>query len=258
MTTKAVRTHQAGERDTRALANKAEVRVVDEGKRQFTAKVLTYNTIDDYGTIWKPGVFDDSLKARMPRVAWAHSWQDPIGHYTEVVANDERQGLILLGQLDEFDAVPRARQAYAQMKSGTIDQFSVGFTRQKWSNVDDDALRSQGAYEEMQKALLDEASPVLVGAVQGTALVGVRSARAAGMVPLEDVVELARRVKAGTLSQEEAEIALALVAGDVPVIGETVADDTVTPPVVTEEAQAEIDDALDDLDEALSGGRSRR
>lgn len=251
MTTAAVRKHHAGEQDTRTLAPKAEVRVVDEGKRQFTAKVLTYNTIDDYGTIWKPGCFDESLSARMPRIAWAHRWDDPIGHYTEVVKNSERDGLILLGQLSDFDAVPRARQAYSQMKDGTIDQFSVGFTRQKWSNVDDDELRAAGAYEEMQKALLDEASPVLVGAVQGTALLGVRSG---GKVPLDDVVELARRVKAGELSREEADVALQLIAGEVPDLSSSASSDEGT--VEDAEAEALLEEVIAELDDALT--RSRR
>lgn len=252
MTTAAVRKHTVGEKDNRAVARKAEVRVVDEGKRQFTAKVLTYNSIDDYGTIWKPGCFDDSLQQRMPRIAWAHRWDDPIGHYVEVVKNDERSGLVLLGQLSDFDAVPRARQAYSQMKDGTIDQFSVGFTRQKWSNVDDESLRAQGAYEEMQKALLDEASPVLVGAVPGTALLGVRSG---GKVPLDDIVGLAKKVRAGELTHEEADVALQLIAGEVPEIGAgTVGEDE--DGVEDEEAQAALDEVLAELDDALT--RSRR
>lgn len=256
MTDAAVRKHTVGEKDTRTVAQRAEVRVVDDSKRQFTARVVTYNAIDDYGTIWKPGCFDESLQARMPRIAWAHRWDDPIGHYTEVVSNDERGGLVLLGQLSDFDAVPRARQAYAQMKDGTIDQFSVGFTRQKWSNVDDDALRAAGAYEEMHKALLDEASPVLVGAVPGTALLGVRSG---GKVPLDDVVELARRVKAGELSHEEADVALQLIAGEVPDLsGGAGGDDGLGDGEVVDaaEADAALAEVMSELDSVLT--RSRR
>jgi HK97 family phage prohead protease len=251
MTTAAVRKHHAGERDTRVAATRAEVRMVGDGSsRQFVARVLTYDTIDDYGTIWLPGCFDESLQTRMPRIAWAHSWQDPIGHYIDVAKNDG-QVLDLVGQLSSFDDVPRARQAYSQMQDGTIDQFSVGFTRQKWTNVDDEAKRAAGAYEEMVKATLDEASPVLVGAVQGTKLLGTR----AGQVPLDDVLELARRVKAGEITHEEADVALALIAGEVPVL----ASEQEPAAEPTAEQQEEIDGALADLDEALAiGGRSRR
>ena len=255
MTTAALRktrSHTVGEKDNRAVARKAEVRVVDEGKRQFTAKVLTYNEIDDYGTIWAPGCFDESLKQRMPRIAWAHSWQDPIGHYIEVVKNDERSGLVLLGQLSDFDDVPRARQCYSQMKDGTIDQFSVGFTRQQWTNVDDE-LRAQGAWELMQKALLDEASPVLVGAVPGTALLGVRSG---GKVPIDNIVELAKKVRAGELTHEEADVALQLIAGEVPDLGSSSTLDEGTEGVDEADAEAVLEEALAELDGALT--RSRR
>jgi hypothetical protein len=255
-----IRDHRPGEKGTRVIGGgQHEVRVVDEGKRQFVARVLTYNTIDDYGTIWLPGCFDDSLAVRMPRVAWAHQWSEPIGVYTEVVKNDGAV-LELLGQLDDFDAVPRARQCYAQMQSGTIDQFSVGFTRQKWTNVDDEAKRAQGAYEEMVKAALDEASPVLVGAVPGTALVSVRAAR--GKVDLDAVVELARRVKSGDLTLEEADEAVRLLADADPVpVGDTgdsagtEHDEDEAGALAAEEAQAEIDALLAEADATLTRGR---
>ena len=251
--TAAAKKHHAGEKDTRTLAPKAEVRVVDTGKRQFTAKVLTYNEVDDYGTIWRPGCFDDSLAQRMPRIAWAHRWEEPIGHYTEVVANDERQGLILLGQLSDFDAVPRARQCYAQMQDGTIDQFSVGFTRQKWANIGDTTMRDTGAFEEMLQAGLDEASPVLVGAVPGTALLGVRSG---GKVPLDDIVGLARKVRAGELTHEEADVALQLIAGEVPDLSQTSGSGSDADGLEEGEAEAALEEALAELDDVLT--RSRR
>lgn len=251
-----LRDHRPGEKGTRVVGGgQHEVRVVDEGKRQFIARVLTYNTIDDYGTIWLPGCFDESLATRMPRVAWAHQWSEPIGRYIEVVTNDGKV-LELLGQLDDFDDVPRARQCYSQMQSKTIDQFSVGFTRQKWTNVDDESKRAQGAYEEMVKALLDEASPVLVGAVPGTALVAVRAAR--GKVDLDAVVELARRVKSGDLTLEEADEAVRLLADADPTptdddaAGAAAAADEVD----VAQAQAEIDALLAEADDALA--RSRR
>lgn len=217
------KTARAGEHDRRTVGQRAEVRVVGDGAaREFIAKILTYRTIDDYGTVWLPGTFTDSLAVRMPVVAWAHSWQEPIGRYKEVVQDDDN-GLVLMGKLDDFDAVPRARQAFAQFQSGTLDQFSVGFTRRTWHDLMpgaevpgvDTALleqwRAGGAWEVMVKADLDEASPVLVGAVPGTQLLGVR---AGGQVGVDAVVELARRVNAGELTHDEAQVALGLLAGE--------------------------------------------
>lgn len=265
MSVKKARPPRAGDRDRRTVGQRAEVRVVgDDSAREFIARVLTYNTVDDYGTVWLPGCFTASLATRMPVVAWAHQWTEPIGRYVEVV-RDDSEVLELLGRLDDFDDVPRARQAYSQFKSGTLDQFSVGFTRRTWHDLTPgvqvpgvadaqlDGWRAAGAWEMMVAADLDEASPVLVGAVPGTSLLAVR---AAGQVPLDDVVELARRVKAGELTQEEARTALDLLAGAEPLSAaeetEIPADDGAAPAV----EQVDVDALLAEADAALA--RSRR
>jgi HK97 family phage prohead protease len=229
-----------------------EIRMVGKSdSREFIARAIRYNVVDDYKTIWSPGTFSDSLKTRMPRIAWAHSWTDPIGVYKEVVA-DNSQHLDLLGKLSDFDAVPRARQAHAQMQDGTIDNFSVGFGRQEWTRVGDldESDQRAGAMERMTKATLDEVSPVLVGAVPGTALLAVRSAR--GKVDLEAVIELARHVKAGDLTVEEADEAVRMLTLEPSVEGEPKPGDLVD----EAEAAAALEEVMSELDDALT--RSRR
>lgn len=267
MTTKPYAKHRPGEKDRRAVGQRAEVRVVGDGSaREFIARVLTYETVDDYGTVWLPGCFAESLATRMPVVAWAHSWQEPIGRYQEIV-RDDGEALELLGKLDDFDAVPRARQAFAQFQSGTLDQFSVGFTRRTWheliqgAEVPDvpeakiEAWRGGGAWEVMVKADLDEASPVLVGAVPGTNLLAVR---AAGQVPLDDVVELARRVKAGEITQDEAQTVLTLLAGEEAKSLEQVQEELGISDEEVAAAAAELTALEAEVDAALSLSRSRR
>lgn len=171
----------------RAVGGSARASQAAQGR--FTARVLSYNVVDDYGTVWLPGCFADSLRTRMPRVAWAHSWVEPIGQYVRVVADSAQQGLVLEGQLDDFDAVPRARQAFAQLKSGTMSNFSVGFTRLDWRHpTPDEQKRWPGVAEVMIQALLDEASPVIVGAVPGTALLDVRSRVAQRLSPAAQAI----------------------------------------------------------------------
>jgi len=115
----------------------------------------------------------------------------------------------LMGELDDFDAVPRARQCHAQLRSGTIDQFSIGFVRKA------DEHRSDAM--DITRAELEEASPVIIASVPGTKLVSVRSAGGgAGMVTEDLLAGLARKVSRGELSQHEAEVALALAAGETP------------------------------------------
>lgn len=218
----------------------AEVRVSDEGGRGFEAVVLRYGVIDDYGTRFKPGCFAESLSERMPRICWAHRWDEPLGRYVDFRDTDTE--LTLVGEFDDFDAVPRARQAMAQLRSGTIDQFSVGFMRLADELVDPDEVEGRGGVYEITKAQLDEASLVLVGAVPGTKLLAVRTAEGAGAVEADVLVEIAKRKASGELSEVEAEAALSLAAGGEPVVQAPPVD-----PVDVEAALSEAQAALDDL-----------
>jgi len=142
---------------------------------RFEATVLRYNTVDDYRTIFLPDCFNASMDLRMPRVVWSHDWSEPLGRYISYETNDEI--LRLVGEFDDFNEVPRARQGYAQLKSGTIDQFSVGFMPEVMTTVDV-PLGESGEQSEKVDAFvegrLDEVSLVLVGAVPGTELLNVR------------------------------------------------------------------------------------
>lgn len=198
----------------------SEVRVPDEG-RTFEAVVMTYGVVDDYNTIFDPGCFTDSLEARLPKITWAHNWSDPIGRYVDYRDNDET--LTLIGELDDFDAVPRARQAHAQLVSGTIDQFSVGFVREETRAGEGDEPTH------FVRARLDEAALVLIGAVPGTKLLAVRSTRAGievvRQVPEELVLDLGRKIAAGEMTKAEALATLDLAAGEPPPAPEPVVDD---------------------------------
>lgn len=146
--------------------------------KEITARVLTYDVVDDYGTVWIEGVFDESMGQRMPRIVWSHDWSEPIGRWTDwrnVTDEDTGQRQLELdGVLDDFDAVPQAKRAAAQLASGTLDQFSVGF-RNAAHRVSEDGRFPKGTVEFI-KATLDEASVVLAGAVPGTKTVSLRSA----------------------------------------------------------------------------------
>lgn len=192
----------------RRTVRPTEVRVAGDG-RTLEAVVLTYNTIDDYNTRFRPGCFTDSLEARMPRICWAHRWDEPLGRWVDY--RDTATELTLIGELDDFDAVPMARRASAQLQSGTIDQFSVGFMREDDAPVDPEEVGGVRGVVDITKGQLDEASLVLVGAVPGTKLLAVRAGL---MVPEAAVVDLARKVAAGELTKDEAKVALDLLADD--------------------------------------------
>ena len=145
---------------------------------RITARVLTYGTVDSYATTFAKGVFTESMQDRMPRIVWSHDWADVIGVWQGYEEDDS--GLTLIGQLDldmipgtNTPAVPRAHQALAQLRSGSIDQFSVGFWPLDYREVTMDGQE----VVEFTRGTLDEASLVMVGAVPGTKLLALRDGK---------------------------------------------------------------------------------
>lgn len=222
----------------RRMVPTREVRVADDG-HTLEAVVLVYNVIDDYNTRFRPGCFAESLNERMPRITWGHDWRDPIGRWVDYRDTDTE--LTLIGELDDFDAVPRARQASAQLASGTIDQFSVGFERLADEQVDPQLVDGMRGVVDITKGNLDETALVLVGAVPGTKLLAVRSGL---MVPEDAVLEMARKVAAGDLTVEQGKAALDLLASDAGNGNGTPADGGEPPPEVPPLDEATIDAAL--------------
>lgn len=206
-------------REVRTFRN-IEVRAVDEkgpnGRPVVQLRIITPNVVDDYGSVWLPDTFDTALQARIaadpddtPALCWSHRWDDPIGHGITYTA--DAGGPVMRFEYDDFDAVPRAKQADAQVRSKTIRDCSVGFfaiARREAS--EDDKKRWPGAREVITEADLDEVSLVLRGAVPGAKV--LRSA--GGTVDVDAVVELARRVTTGELTAEEAKVAVELLGED--------------------------------------------
>lgn len=184
-----------------------DVRAPEGDGRTFEAVVMNYGVTDDFDTVFDAGCFTASLAARMPRITWGHDWRDVIGRWVDYVDSPEK--LRLIGELDDFDAVPRARQASAQLRSGTIDQFSVGFGREEVTTDEDGRIH-------FTRARLDECALVLAGAVPGTELVSVRAASGLSVVrqvPVEYLDHLAERVEAGDMTKAQAQVAIDIAAG---------------------------------------------
>ena len=180
---------------------RGEVRAVQEdGTIEILA--VSYLITDDYGTQFRKGTFTESLERRLPVIAFGHDWSDPIGRAVSYRETDE--GLYLTARLDVGGAVPRADQAYQQMRSGTLTDVSVGFMRVSSEDRD--------GYTMITKAELDEVSVVLRGAVPGAKVLAVRSARTGEMVEVDSVVAIANKVAAGEISQAAADEALRLLS----------------------------------------------
>jgi HK97 family phage prohead protease len=162
---------------------------------------MQYNTLDDYKTEFAPGVFNDSMAEFMPRITWGHDWHDPLGRWTAYEETDLKY-LDLVGEFDDFDAVPRARQAYAQLRSGTISQFSVGFMPQAYERDEEtDVIR-------FTRARLDEVALVIVGAVPGTELLAIRNRPhitiRSTVLPMEVATDILVKLSQGDLDLTDA------------------------------------------------------
>lgn len=165
----------------------------------FTAKLVSYGTPDTYRTSWQQGVFKSALEKRSSAgasipVVWDHNWADPVG---QVVAyRDQADGFYGDVEFDDFEAVPRAKQAYAQMKPNpttgkpTMGQFSFAFVR----GEETEDTEHRGVMRQTSVDAVQEFSIVLNGSVPGTNVQGVRGA---AKVDAAVATELLRKLEAG-------------------------------------------------------------
>lgn len=207
-------------RTFRNVEVRAEEQTGPNGRPVVSLRAITPGVVDDYGSVWMPDTFDARIKARMtanpddtPTLCWSHDWSDPIGH--GITYDPSSEGPRIGFELDDFEAVPRARQADAQVRSKTIRDCSVGFSHTKRREpTPEEQVRWPGCVEVIEEADLDEVSLVLRGAVPGAKVLAIRSAGGQRReVPEALVIDLAKQVADGTLTKEAAQVAIDLAAG---------------------------------------------
>jgi HK97 family phage prohead protease len=222
-----------------------------DGRPGVSLKVITPYVVDDYGSVFMPGTFDESLGRRAPVLCWAHEWEDPLGPYLAHRADTDGAPIVDFA-FSDFEAVPQSRRAHAQVGDGTIVDCSVGFSNtERRSPTEDEVKLWPGVREVITRADLDEVSLVLRGAVPGAKVLSMRSG---GQVNIDAVVEIAKRKAAGELTDAEAQAALELLAG-----GDEAApqDEPTTDPV--DEPVVEVPDMTAEIDAALAViGRSAK
>ena len=225
----------------------AEVRAAEvNGRPGVTLHAIKPYVVDDYGSLWMPDTFDASLAERMPTLCWAHEWEDPLGPATGYRTSPEGPEVDFV--FSDFDAVPSARRAHAQVSDGTIQDCSVGFSGAKRRDPSEEEIaKYPGIREVIYEATLDEISLVLRGAVPGAKVLAVRSARTGEQVDLDAVVAIAAKKAAGEIDQATADEALAMLSS--PGTGTPPA-----PPAEEEEPETgpELVDALAEADAALA------
>lgn len=216
---------------------RAEFRVVDGSEgRQFWAMGVAYEVVDDYGSIWTRSVFDKSVREKFPSLMWGHAGWNDIAQMMGggIDYRDTNGGAEVLMELLDADENPNTNTLAGLMKQRAatgkpfVRDVSVGFDREEWDGPngqrslapEDREMRDRKghpAVERIRVAGWDELSVVVAGAVPGAkTLTGVRSVRTASglSVPVDSVVELARKMSDGELSHDAAQAALRLLAGE--------------------------------------------
>jgi HK97 family phage prohead protease len=219
-----------------------EIRAEADGTPSVTLQAIKPGVVDDYGSLWRYNTFDESLGTRLPALCWAHDWADPLG--PGVSFETTRSGPKIKFNFSNFDAVPQARRAHAQVMDGTIRDCSVGFSNtERRDPTEEERTKFPGVREVITKATLDEVSLVLRGAVPGAKVLAVRSVRVAGGQSVDEqfVLDLARKIASGEITQAEAKAAVELVSVGEPA-GVSEESGTVEPDMAA--LDADIDAAL--------------
>jgi len=176
--------------------------VTDDGG-EFVARIIRYGPPPDtYGTTWRRGVFSEAVASRYPVLTWGHDWQDPVGRAVDSWETDD--GLYMRFALDNGADVPRARQARAQLKSGTITDVSVDFP------LDFESEPGPGGTREITKAGLYAVGLVVRGSVDGAQVLAGTVRSASMLDPADRTVlrELAADIEAGRIDLGQALVAL--------------------------------------------------
>jgi uncharacterized protein len=98
--------------------------------RRVKGYLIVWGVVDSYGTVFRKGCCAKSIRDRGPQSAakykitmlWQHRQDEPLCVFD--VLQEDDYGLYFEGSLDE---IPTADRALIQLRSGTINQFSVGF-----------------------------------------------------------------------------------------------------------------------------------
>lgn len=100
-------------------------------ERTVKGYLIVWNVVDTYGTVFLRGCCSKSIQERGPQSnaknkiihLWQHRSDEPIGQFT--VLQEDDYGLYFEALYDE---IPQAERALRQIKSGTLNQYSAGFS----------------------------------------------------------------------------------------------------------------------------------
>ena len=149
--------------------------VIDDTGRVGKMYFAGYGNKDAYGDILLKGCCAKSIQEHGPdstspqkiALLWQHDAKNPLGR--PLVMKEDDTGLYVEFALDP---IPEADRALIQLKSGTINQGSIGF-QYVWDKVEYDELKDAWVVGEIK---LFEVSLVTIGANENTPFIGFKAA----------------------------------------------------------------------------------
>lgn len=135
--------------------------------REIKGYLAIWGEKDMHGTIFLKGCCAKSLQERgvdsdanyKITLLWQHDLDEPIGRFLELKEDDK--GLYFRAEIDDFELGNRVLK---QIKSGTLNQFSIGF-RYIWDKVEWDGDKEAYIIKEID---LIEGSVVTIGSNSST------------------------------------------------------------------------------------------
>ena len=147
---------------------------INSESRIISGYAAVFNNIDKAGDLLIKGCFSKSIQERGPEsqandkiiMLWMHDMKEPIGKITKLY--EDEKGLYFEAEIDD---VPKGNQAIQQLKSGTLNQFSIGYKyvceKCEWDDERDCLV--------VKEVVLYELSVVSIGCNGETQYLGLKS-----------------------------------------------------------------------------------
>jgi HK97 family phage prohead protease len=165
----------------------ATTKAIDTGAGEIEAVANTLDVEDVQHDVMHSGCWGDVIskmqagKAKWPTLCWGHDWAQPVGKVT--YAEERGNGLVIRGAFNLNTT--RGRDAYEDVKFGSITEHSVGFLTEKSGEHFD----SKGTRHVTRVAQWPECSFVLVGASPDTRVMSIKGAATAVLPEVKDLIE---------------------------------------------------------------------
>lgn len=166
-----------GEKQWRTVRQVGHIRAGDyKGDPAVNLRLITYNTVDDYGSVWLPGCLEEGIGQRLPQMCRNHDRGIVIGRAIEDTYEENSDGPHMWFRFANFARVPDANEVHSLLEDEILDECSIGFRwGYEWRDpTESDQARWPGVYEIITKAFVSEVSIVVEGAVPGAKAIGMR------------------------------------------------------------------------------------